>query len=55
MKKTILSLLAMSLSFSASASDAYSLEDLKALQASQSWQELLAHANDIRPSQRDTQ
>lgn len=37
----------------AHAGDKYSLEDLKALGASNSWAELLAHALDVKPSERN--
>lgn len=54
MNKILLPLLAVASSFSAfAAEERYSMEDLTALHKTQSWNELLAHANDIRPSKRD--
>ncbi|HDM8140797.1 TPA: hypothetical protein P0E12_005091 [Vibrio harveyi] len=53
MKKILFPLVAMASSFSAFAEERYSMEDLTALHKAQSWNELLYHANDIRPSKRD--
>lgn len=53
MKKILFPLVAMASSFSAVAEERYSMEDLTALHKAQSWNELLYHANDIRPSKRD--
>lgn len=53
MQKTILTCLLASVVFGLHAEERYTLEDLNALKATQSWQELLAHANDIRPSKRN--
>ncbi|GLR02684.1 hypothetical protein [Vibrio hyugaensis] len=54
MNKILLPLVAVASSFSAyAAEERYSMEDLAALHKAQSWNELLYHANDIRPSKRD--
>ncbi len=54
MKFSLLPLALMASSLTVYASEErYSIEDLTALHKAQSWNELLSHANDIRPSKRD--
>ncbi|WJK27203.1 hypothetical protein QSJ11_14650 [Vibrio parahaemolyticus] len=56
MKKTLLSLFMVSVSFAVVGEEArYTMDDLKALNGSKNWNELLAHAEDIRPSQRNSE
>lgn len=56
MKKTLLSLFMVSVSFAVVGEEArYTMDDLKALNGSKNWNELLAHAEAIRPSQRNSE
>lgn len=56
MKKTLLSFFIVSVSFAAVCEETrYTMDDLKALSGSRNWNELLVHAEDIRPSQRNSE